>query len=181
MHMVAPFVHAFVQHDAAPAAPVQAPLLHVIADASNKQPLLSCWQLATAEDDCPHTGPIALHTASATHVQAPVPADPVQVWRVGQTRAAPHRPLAPHVSSAAPEHRVAPGWQGGAEPFPSFFSPAPAAPSVSVPPVPAPPPPSVFNVADPQLEAIRTATTAVPLSRPRESQLPFPQSTILRL
>jgi hypothetical protein len=99
----APAVHALVQHDAPPAVPEQAPLLHGAADASKRQPFSSWLQVASWDADA-QTAPTVEQIESATHVHRAVPAGPVQVWRVGHATGLLHWLVAPQVSRFASEH-----------------------------------------------------------------------------
>ena len=129
---VAPAVHAFVQHDAAPAAPVHAPLVQVVAVGSYKQVSESCAQVAST-DALAHVFPTELQTGSVLHVQWPVPTGPVQVWRDPQATAVPHCPLL-QVCTLLPEHWVALPEQTAVVP------PVATAPPVATPPVATIPP-----------------------------------------
>jgi hypothetical protein len=92
---VVPATQAFVQHDAAPGAPPQAPFVQVEDDASYRHPFESCMQLPSSAVDA-QVGPMVPHTGSVAQAQGP---DPVQVWCAGhwiwQAAAVPPAPPIP--------------------------------------------------------------------------------------
>lgn len=77
-----PTVQAFVQHDAVPAGPLHAPFVHGVVADLKTQPWESEEHVASVEVPW-HTAPAAPpQVASALHVQAALPAAPVQLWCV---------------------------------------------------------------------------------------------------
>jgi hypothetical protein len=89
-HWVAPAVHALVQHDAAPASPVQPPPVHGVVADSKMQPCVSCEHVASVEA-LAHVGPAArTHTGSWLHPQLALPAAPAHAWCALQATGVPY-------------------------------------------------------------------------------------------
>ena len=98
-----------MQHDAEPAAPVQAPFVHVPVEDVYQQPCAS-WAHAAIVVVFAHDVPAPLQLASMLHVQAADPTAPLHVWCMPQATPPFHavHPLAWtwHVCTPAPPHRV---------------------------------------------------------------------------
>ena len=78
-HCVAPSVHAFVQHEAEPALPVQAPPVHVCEFDWYRQLWPSTPHVRSVELFA-QSVPDAVHPGAPLQVQAPEPAEPVHDW-----------------------------------------------------------------------------------------------------
>jgi hypothetical protein len=89
-HRVAPAVHALVQQEADPAAPMHAPPVQGVVADSKMQFWVSCEHVARVEA-LAHVGPaVAPQTEFWLHPQRAVPAAPVQAWFAAQATGVPY-------------------------------------------------------------------------------------------
>ena len=133
-HLVALTVHWFVQHEALPAEPKQAPFEHAEGADGYQQPWLSCEQLARSVLSVQMVpDPVQPFVVWHAHVAVVVP-PPVHVWWAPQAVGELHEPLMLHVSAPPSPQRVAPGthtpWH--APPTQAWFTQGPGVPRCPV-------------------------------------------------